>query len=130
VPGRQDDHVLQQRDRLQLLRLRVAEGAEHVDVIVRPHPKTDRIPLLHIDRHCPAFRVDHRREVHLARSFEVREQDRIACLQRDQHALPDRIVLDGPVLLHLHVRIRDEPPGQLADRDHVPGKLGSFGDVP
>src|SRR5438309_1049328 len=61
--------------------------------------------------------------------FRIPEQDRVARLQRNEHALPDGIVLDRTVFLHPRIGVGDEPRRHLANRDHLPRELRPLGDV-
>src|SRR6267142_446552 len=128
--GGEHHDVLQQRHRAQLLRLWVAEAADHIDVVVGPHPEADGVPLLHVDGDGPALGVDESGQLDLARGLEMADQDGIARLERRQHALADRALdLGRPLLVRLDERVGDESRGHLPDRDHLRGELGSLLDV-
>src|SRR6266566_1211636 len=126
-PRREHDHVLQQRHGAQLLRLRIAEAADHVDMVVGPHPEPHGMLLLDVDSDGAPSGLDEGGELDLSRALEVADQDGVARLKRRQQTLPHRAL--GALAVRLDEGAGDEARRHLPDGDHPGRKLRPFLDV-
>src|SRR5215217_5125824 len=126
LSGRHHDDVLQQRHADVLVRLRVAERADDVHVVIRANPAADGGGVLRLDGHRAHLLLHLRGQAlgGLGR-LELAPQQRITRLQRHEHLLVHYV---GRRVRTNHRR-GDELLRHRALGDHLEGDDGAFGDV-